>query len=59
MRIRGGVLPESGRLLYDAAGEPKELWFESELGHTEFDTALPEQYEARVVGFFYRYLLGE
>lgn len=50
---------ESGRLLYDAAGEPKELWFEPELGHTEFDTALPEQYEARVVGFFDRYLLGE
>jgi fermentation-respiration switch protein FrsA (DUF1100 family) len=53
------ISAESGQLLFDAAGEPKELWFEAELGHTEFDTALPEQYEARVVGFFDRYLLGE
>ena len=50
---------ESGQLLHDAAGEPKELWYEPELGHTEFDTALPEQYEMRVVGFFDRYLLEE
>ena len=61
--LQGGadmaISPESGQLLYDAAGEPKELWFEPELGHTEFDTALPEQYEAHVVGFFDRYLLGE
>jgi fermentation-respiration switch protein FrsA (DUF1100 family) len=53
------ISAESGQLLYDAAGEPKELWFEPELGHTEFDTSLPEQYEMRVVGFFDRYLLGE
>jgi fermentation-respiration switch protein FrsA (DUF1100 family) len=61
--LQGGadtaISPESGQLLYDAAGEPKELWYEPELGHTAFDTELPEQYEARVVGFFDRYLLGE
>ena len=61
--LQGGadiaISVESGQLLYDAAGEPKELWFEPELGHTEFDTGLPEQYEARVVGFFDRYLSGE
>jgi fermentation-respiration switch protein FrsA (DUF1100 family) len=61
--LQGGadtaISPESGRLLYDAAGEPKELWYEPEIGHTDFDTELPEQYEARVVGFFDRYLLGE
>jgi len=61
--LQGGVdtviSAESGQLLYDAAGEPKELWFEPELGHVEFDTALPEQFEDRVVGFFDLYLLGE
>ncbi len=61
--LQGGadtaISPESGQLLYDAAGEPKELWFEPELGHAAFDTELPEQYEDRVVGFFNRYLLGE
>ncbi len=61
--LQGGadtnISAESGQLLYDAAGEPKELWFEPELDHVAFDTELPEQYEARVVGFFDRYLLGE
>lgn len=50
---------ESGQLLYDAAGEPKQLWFEPTLGHAEFDTALPVEFEARVTAFFDRYLLGE
>ena len=61
--LQGGtdtaISVESGQLLHDAAGEPKELWYEPELGHTDFDTALPEQYEDRVVGFFDRYLLRE
>ena len=49
----------SGQALYDAAREPKELWYAPRVGHTGFDTALPEEYERRVVGFFDRYLLGE
>ena len=49
----------SGKLLYEAAGEPKELWFEPELGHSSFDKALPEAFEQRIVGFFDKYLLGE
>lgn len=61
--LQGGrdvvVAPDSGRLLYEAAGEPKELWYEPDLGHAEFDTALPEAFEQRVVGFFDRYLLGD
>ena len=61
--LQGGadtaISPESGQLLYDAAREPKELWFEPELGHTAFDTELPREFEARVVGFFDRYLLGD
>jgi fermentation-respiration switch protein FrsA (DUF1100 family) len=51
------VNADSGERLYAAAGEPKELWFEPTLGHTEFDTARPEEYEQRVVGFFDRHLL--
>lgn len=53
------ISPESAETLFQAAGEPKELWYEPEVGHTEFDTALPEEFEMRVVGFFDRYLLGE
>jgi len=52
------ISPEGGQLLYDAAGEPKELWYEPELGHTAFDTEFPGEFEDRVVGFFERYLLG-
>ena len=52
------VSVESGQLLYDAAGEPKELWFEPDLGHVAFDTELAEEFEARVVGFFETYLGG-
>ena len=50
---------DSAEKLFQAAGEPKELWYEPELGHTEFDTAMSEEFEKRVVGFFERYLLGE
>lgn len=58
--LQGGadsvISPKSGRRLYDAAGEPKELWFEPELGHARFDYARPHDYEARVVAFFDRWL---
>jgi len=61
--LQGGadtiISADSGQLLYDAAGEPKELAYEPELGHTAFDTELPEKFESRVVGFFDRYLPGE
>jgi fermentation-respiration switch protein FrsA (DUF1100 family) len=50
------ISPESGELLLAAAGEPKELWFEPELGHVMFDGARPAEFESRVVGFFDRYL---
>jgi fermentation-respiration switch protein FrsA (DUF1100 family) len=52
------VSQESGQLLSEAAGEPKEYWFEPALGHVEFDTAFPEEYEARVIAFFDQYVLG-
>jgi uncharacterized protein len=53
------ISPGSGQILYDAAGEPKELWFDPELGHVKFDTERAEEYEARVVAFFDQYLLEE
>ncbi|MCQ3938916.1 MAG: hypothetical protein DPW18_18000 [Chloroflexi bacterium] len=53
------ISPESGQILYNAAKEPKELWFDPELGHVEFDKERAEEYEARVSAFFDKYLLGE
>jgi uncharacterized protein len=52
------ISPISGQLLYDAANEPKELWFDAELGHVDFDTERAEEYETRVVAFFDTYLLN-
>jgi fermentation-respiration switch protein FrsA (DUF1100 family) len=49
----------SGQRLYDAAGEPKELWFDPALGHVEFDSERAAEYEARVAAFFDQYLLGK
>jgi fermentation-respiration switch protein FrsA (DUF1100 family) len=51
--------PDAGQRYYAAAGEPKELWFEPELGHSAFWQALPEEYERRVVDFFDAALLDE
>lgn len=61
--LQGGkdvlIAQDSVEKLFQAAGEPKELWYEPDIGHTEFDTAMPEEFERRVVSFFDRYLLGE
>jgi len=51
------ISPISGQRLYDAAGEPKELWFDPKLGHVEFDTQRTHEYEERVSAFFDKYLL--
>jgi fermentation-respiration switch protein FrsA (DUF1100 family) len=53
------IPPESGQRLYDAAGEPRQLWFDPELEHTEFWFARPKEYEKRIVAFFDQYLLGK
>lgn len=50
------ISAESGQRLYDAAGEPKALWFEPELGHARFDWARPREFESRVVAFYDAYL---
>jgi fermentation-respiration switch protein FrsA (DUF1100 family) len=41
----------SGQRLYDAAREPRQLWFDQHVGHAGFDTAHPDEYERRVVAF--------
>jgi len=53
------ISADSGQRLYDAAGEPKELWFDPELGHVEFDKERAEEFEKRVAEFFDKYLLGK
>jgi fermentation-respiration switch protein FrsA (DUF1100 family) len=53
------ISANSGQRLYDAAGEPKELWFEPALGHVDFDSDKAAEFERRVVGFFDRFLLDK
>ncbi len=58
--LQGGadrvVSPESGARLFEAAGHPKELWFEPDLGHARFLDERPEEFERRLVAFFDRHL---
>ncbi len=51
--------PDAGQRYYAAAREPKELWFEADLGHVSFAAVYPAEYERRVVGFFDAALLGK
>ena len=57
--LQGGadrtVSSRSGELLYTAAAEPKELWYEPLTDHARFVTNMPA-YEQRVVGFFDKHL---
>lgn len=50
------ISTDSGQKLFDAAGDPKELWFEPTAGHHGLPEVAPEEYERRVVGFFDQYL---
>ena len=51
--------PEGGRQLYAAAGEPRELWFDPELSHLEFQEKRADEFEQRVVAFFDKYLTAK
>ena len=53
------ISADSGQRLYDAAGEPKELWFDPALGHVDFDTERAAEFEQRVAAFFDQYLLNK
>jgi fermentation-respiration switch protein FrsA (DUF1100 family) len=50
------VAVEDVRRLYDAAGEPKELWIAPGAGHRRVDQVYPDAYRERVLSFFGRYL---
>jgi pimeloyl-ACP methyl ester carboxylesterase len=51
---------DSGQKLYDAAGEPKELWYEPGAAHHGLEEQPFEaEFERRVVAFFDKYLLGK
>lgn len=43
--------PEGGRKLYEAAREPKELWYDSRTEHVEFQQDHPREFERRVLQF--------
>ncbi len=45
--------------LYDAAGEPKQIWVEDEVPHLRMYENDPQGYEKRVIDFFDDWLLGK
>lgn len=51
------ISPGSGQRLFDAARDPRELWFEPSLGHAEFHIERAAEFERRVIGFFDAHLL--
>jgi fermentation-respiration switch protein FrsA (DUF1100 family) len=46
------VPADSGARLYAAAAEPKFLWYVPDAAHVQLSERYPQQYEARVAGFF-------
>lgn len=41
----------AGERLYDAAGDPRTLWSEEDVGHMSMISAYPEEYEDRIIEF--------
>ena len=50
---------QDARQLYRAAGDPKILWLVEGARHAESRPTRSTEYDARVVGFFRRHLLGD
>jgi uncharacterized protein len=50
------VAMDSPHRLFDAAGEPKQLWIEEGVPHLTMYDSDPTGYEKRVIGFFDEYL---
>lgn len=50
------ISADSGQKLYDAAKEPKELWFDPGVEHAKFFDERRDEYERRVVGFMDHWL---
>jgi uncharacterized protein len=53
------VVMNSPYRLYDAAGEPKQLWVEDGVSHMGMYGNNPEEYENQVIDFYNRYLLNK
>ena len=51
------VVMNSPYRLYDAAGEPKQIWVEDGVPHLGMYGNNPQEYEKQVIDFFDRYLL--
>ena len=52
------VNPGGINLLYATAGQPRQLWFESQLDHVEFHQKMPQQFEQRLCTFYQHFLLN-
>ena len=50
--------PRSGRQLYAAAAEPKELWSVPGVAHVSFAQTVPDAYRQRMLDFFERFLIS-
>jgi fermentation-respiration switch protein FrsA (DUF1100 family) len=61
--IHGGeddkIGPDSGKQLFAAAAEPKELLWIPEAGHVKFEDFQPEEYKNALLGFFDQHLLKQ
>jgi fermentation-respiration switch protein FrsA (DUF1100 family) len=54
-----GMVPlDSAQRLYDAAGEPRQLWTEEEVPHLNMYAFYKTRYTKRVIKFFDEYLLS-
>ena len=49
---------DSAQRIYDAAGEPKQLWVEDDVPHLNMYAYYKTRYTKRVIKFFDSYLLG-
>ena len=52
------VPSDSAQLLYDAAGEPRQIWLEEGVGHLGMFFNNEKRYTREVIKFFDKYLLG-
>ena len=50
---------DSAQRLYEAAGEPRQLWTENEVPHLNMYAYYKGRYTKRVIDFFDEYLLGQ
>jgi fermentation-respiration switch protein FrsA (DUF1100 family) len=55
-----GMVPlDSAQRLYDAAGEPRQLWTENDVPHLNMYAYYKTRYTKRVIKFFDEYLLSK